>query len=156
MIELRERADCLQQENDRLRTCLESNRLGNPKGIAQNEPLARANKGKEPVLPDHSDHQADDELFSDSSPLPRCPPPLSNEEAESGKRPFRQSSRSMSGMRRRIRKEDSRDKPRSQLAPEHIATGFGGTALHFYMHGIRPGRPPRPACSPLSPCPRTL
>ena len=56
MVELRERADRLQQENDCLRTRLKSSRVGNPQGIAQNEPLARANKGKEPVLLDHSDH----------------------------------------------------------------------------------------------------
>ena len=100
--ELRERVDRLQQENECLRTRLESSRPGNPQGIAQNEPLAQANKGKEPVLPDHSDHQADDELTSDSSPLPRRSPPLSNAEAESKKRPPRQSSRAISGTRRRI------------------------------------------------------
>ena len=116
MAELRELEDRLQQENDRLRTRIESSRPENPKGVAQNEPLARANKGKEPVLPDHSDHQADDELSSDSSPLPRRSPPLSNAEAESRKRPPRQSSRAMRGMQRRIRKEDSR--PHSQLALE--------------------------------------
>ena len=62
MVELLERADHLQQENDCLRIRLESSRPENPKGVTQNEPLARENKGKEPVLPDHSDHQADDEL----------------------------------------------------------------------------------------------
>ena len=144
MIELRERADHLQQENDRLRTRLESSRPENSQGIAQNETLARANKGKVLVLPDHSDHQADNELFSDSSPLSRCSPPLSNAEAESRKRPPRQSSGAMSGMRCRIRKEDSRDRPRSQLAPEHIATRFGGTAPPFLHARYPPGAPPVP------------
>ena len=131
MAELRERADHLQQENDRLRTRLESSRLRNPQGVAQNEPIAWANKGKEPDLPDHSDYQADDELSLDSSPLPRRSSPLSNAEVESRKRPPRQSSRAMSGERRRMRKEDTRDRPRSQLAPEHIATRFGGMAPPF-------------------------
>ena len=85
------------------------------------------NNGKELVLPDHSDHQADDEFSSDSSPLPRRSPPLSNAEAKSRKKPHCQSSRAMSGARHRMRKEDSRDRLRSELAPEHIATQFGGT-----------------------------
>ena len=33
----------------------------------------------------------------------------------------------MSRARRRMQKEDSRDRPRSELAPEHITTRFGGT-----------------------------
>ena len=89
MDEFREHADRLHQENDHLRTHLESNGLDNPQGVAQNVPLATVNKGKEPVLPDHSDHQADDEFSSDSSPLPCHSPPLSNAEAESRKRPPR-------------------------------------------------------------------
>ena len=137
MAELRECADCLQQENDRLRTRLESSRIEKPQGVAQNEPLARVNKGKEPVLPDHSDHQADDELSSDSSSLPRRSPPLNNAEAESRKRPPRQSSRAMSETRRRMQKEDGRDRPHSQLALEHIATRFGGTAPPF-LHARYP------------------
>ena len=142
MAELQERADHLQQENDRLRTRLESSRPGNTQGDAQNEPLARANKGKEPLLPDHSDHQADDELSSNNSPLPRRSPPLSNAEAKSRKRPPRQSSRAMSGTRRRVRREDSRDGPRSQLAPEHIATRFGGAALPLLHTRYPPGALP--------------
>ena len=38
MAELLERADRLQQKNDRLRTRLESSRPENPQGVAQNEP----------------------------------------------------------------------------------------------------------------------
>ena len=43
----------------------------------------------------------------------------------------------MSGTRRRIRKENSRDRPRSQLAPKHIATWFEGTAPPF-LHALYP------------------
>ena len=137
MAELQEWANHLQQENDRLQTRLESSRPGNPQGVAQNELLARANKGKEPILPDHSDHQADDELSSDNSPLPHRSPPLSNAEAESRKRPPRQSSWAMSGTQRQTRKEDSRDRTCSQLAPEHIVTRFGRTAPPF-LHARYP------------------
>ena len=44
----------------------------------------------------------------------------------------------------RIRKEDSKDRPRSQLAPEHIATQFGGTAPQFLHARYPPGEPPVP------------
>ena len=151
MAELREHADRLQQENDCLRTRLESNRLDNPQGVAQNAPPARANKGKEPILPDHSDHQADDELSSDSSPLPSCSPPLSNAEAEFRKRPPRQSSRAMSGARCRMRKETSRDRPRSEHAPEHIATRFGATTPPFLHARYQPGAFPSPHAAPYPP-----
>ena len=151
MAELREPADRLQQENDRLRTRLESNRPDNPQGVAQNVPLARENKGKEPILPDHSDHQADDELSSDSSPLPRLSPPLSNAKAESRNRPPRQSNRAMSGARRRMRKEDSKDRPRSELALEHIATRFEGTVPPFLHARYPSGALPAPRVAPYPP-----
>ena len=144
MAELRERENRLQQENDRLRTRLESSRPGNHQGVAQNEPLARVNKGKEPLLLDHSDHQTDDELSSDSSPLPRRSPPPSNAEAESRKRPPRQSSRAMSGTRRRVRRKGSRDGSRSQLAPKHVVTRFGGTAPPYLHARYPPGALPVP------------
>ena len=102
-------------------------------------PLARASKGKEHALPDHSDHQVDDELSLDSSPLPRRSPPLSNAEAESRKRPPHQSSQAMSGEQRRIPKEDSRDRPCSVQAPEHIATRIGATAPSL-LHARYPFR----------------
>ena len=82
MAELPEHANHLQQENERLRTRLETNKAENPQGAAQNIPLTRENKGKEPALPYHSDHPADDEFSSDSSPLPCRPPPQNNAEAE--------------------------------------------------------------------------
>ena len=102
MAELREHANRLQQENKHLRTRLETNRPENPQGAAQHVPLTPKNKGKEPVLPDHSDHLDDDEFSLDNSPLPRRSPPQSNAEAESRKRPHRQSSRAISGARRRM------------------------------------------------------
>ena len=81
MTELCEHANRLQQENERLRARLETNGVENPQGAAQPIPLTRADKGKRPALPDHSDHPVDDELSSDSSPLPRCSPPQNNVEA---------------------------------------------------------------------------
>ena len=45
----------------------------------------------------------------------------------------------MSGTLCRVRREDSRDGPRSQLAPEHISTRFGGTAPPF-LHTRYPPR----------------
>ena len=151
MVELQEHANSLQQENDCLRTRLESNRLDNPQGVAQNVPLARENKGKEPVLPDHSDHQADDELSSDNSPLPLDSPPLSNAEAQSRKRIPRKSSRAMSGERRQLRKEDSRNRSRSEQAAEHIATRFGTTAPPFLHARYPSGAFPAPHAAPYPP-----
>ena len=75
MAELREHANCLQQKNEHLRGRLETNGVKNPQGATQPVPLTREDKGKGPALPDHSDHPADDELSSDSSPLPRRSPP---------------------------------------------------------------------------------
>ena len=98
--ELCEHANHLQQENERLWARLETNGVENPQGAAQPVPLTRANKGKGLVLPDHNDHPADDEFSSDSSLLPRRSPPQNNAEAESRKRPPRQSSRAISVARR--------------------------------------------------------
>ena len=142
MAELREHANNLQQENERLRTRLETNRAENPQGAAQHVPLTQENKGKELALPDHSEHPADDEFSSDSSPLPRRTPPLNNAEAESRKRPHRQSGRAISGARRRMRREVIRDRPHSELAPEHMSTRFGGMVPQFlpaqYPYGVPP------------------
>ena len=131
MAELHEHANRLQQENERLRTHLETNRAENPQAAAQHVPLTQKNKCKEPALPDHSDPPADDKLSLDSSLLPRRSPPQNNEEAESKKRPPRHSSQVISGTRRRMRREASRDKPHSELAPEHMSTRFGGMAPQF-------------------------
>ena len=75
MTELREHANHLQQENEHLRTRLETIRAENPQGAAQHVPLTQTNKGKEPALPDHSDPPANDEFSLDSSPLPCHSPP---------------------------------------------------------------------------------
>ena len=50
----------------------------------------------------------------------------------------------MSGTRRRMRKEDDRDRPCSQLAPEHIATRFEGTTPSFLHARYPPGALPVP------------
>ena len=89
MVKLREHANSLQQENEHLRTRLETKGVENPQGAAQPIPLTWADKGKGPALLDHSDHPADDELSLDNSPLPRRSPPQNNAEAESRKRPPR-------------------------------------------------------------------
>ena len=126
MTELCEHANRLQQENERLRPRLETNGVENPQGAAQPIPLTRADKGKRPALPDHSDHLVDDELSSDSSPLPCCSPPHNNVETESNKRPPHQSNRAVSVAHRRTRREASRDRPLLELAPEYISARFGG------------------------------
>ena len=48
----------------------------------------------------------------------------------------------MSGTQRRIRKEERKDIARSQLAPEHIATRFGGTVPPFLHARYPPGALP--------------
>ena len=130
---LREHANRLQQENERLRARLETNGVENPQVAAQPIPLTRADKGKGPALPDHSDHPAYDKHSSDSSPLPHRSSPQNNEEAESRKRPPCQSSRAVSVTHRRTRREASRDRPRSELAPEYISARFGGMAPQFSL-----------------------
>ena len=48
MAELREHANSLQQENERLQARLETNEVENPQGATQPIPLTRADKGKGP------------------------------------------------------------------------------------------------------------
>ena len=110
MAELQSRADYLQQENDRLRARLEEDWGENARGSSHPAPPIKQNKGKEPIRPDDNDAIADDELSSGSSPLPDLPPPKNNVEVESRKRPPWRSSRSVSGMTRRVRREFSREK----------------------------------------------
>ena len=131
MAELREHANHLQQENECLRAHLETNGVENPQGATQPVPLTRADKAKRPALPNHSDQPVDDEFSSNGSPLPHRSPPQNNVEAESRKRPPGQSSRANSGARRRMRREASRDRPRSELASEHIYARFGDMAPQF-------------------------
>ena len=155
MVELREHANRLQQENELLRARLETNEVENPQGAAQPVPLPRADKGKGPALPDYSDHPADEELSSNSSPLPRRSPPQNNVEAESRKRPPRQSSRPISVAHRQMQRKASRDRPRLELAPEYISTRFGGMAPQFPPKQPARGTS-RLACNILSPCPRVI
>ena len=129
MVELREHANRLEQENERLWARLETNGVENPQVTAQPIPLTREDKGKGPALPDHSDHPEDDKHSSDNSLLPRRSPPQNNAEAKSKKRPPRQSNRTVSVAHRRTL--DSRDRPRSELAPEYIFVRFEGMAPQF-------------------------
>ena len=75
MAKLCEHANNLQQENERLRTHLETNRGENLRGLIHPAPPAQPNKGKEPILMGESDLPADDELsYGSSSLLDRSPP----------------------------------------------------------------------------------
>ena len=74
MAELRNRADHLQQENDRLRVRLEEDRCENARGSNHPAPLVKQNKGKEYHLSGDSDAVAGDELSSGSSSLPGLSP----------------------------------------------------------------------------------
>ena len=74
MAELCEQVDRLLQENERLQTCLETNRGENSRGPIHPAPLAQPNKGKEPILIGESDPPTD-ELSSGSSPLHDRSPP---------------------------------------------------------------------------------
>ena len=100
--ELRNRANHLQQENDLLQTRLEEDRGENARRSSHHPPSVKQNKGKEPILRGDSDVGADDELSSDSSPLPDLSPLKNNVEVESRKRPLHRSSRSVNGMHRRV------------------------------------------------------
>ena len=102
MVELRNCADHLQLENDRLRARLEEDRGENARGSSRPAPSIKQNKGKEPILPDDSNAAVDDELSCCSSPLPDLSPLKNNVKAESRKRPSRRSSHSVSGMHRRV------------------------------------------------------
>ena len=102
MVELRNRADHLQQENDHLRARLEKDRGENAQESSHPAPPVKQNRGKEPILPSDSDAAADDELSSGSSPLPDISPLKNNVEVELRKRPPHHSSNSVSGMHRRV------------------------------------------------------
>ena len=131
MAELREHANRLQQENERLRIRPETNQAESLQEASQHVPPTRTNKGKEPALPDHNDPSADDELSSGSSPLLYHSPPRSNAEAESIKRPPCHSSPAISGTHRRTLREANKDKSHSELAPEHMPNRVGGMAPRF-------------------------
>ena len=116
MVELREHANHLQQENEHLGAHLKTNGVENPQGAAQPVPLTWADKRKRPTLPDHSDQPADDEFSSDSSPLPYRSLPQNNAETESKKTLPSQSSWAISRARCCMRREANKDMPCSKLA----------------------------------------
>ena len=82
MAELCEHANRLQQENEFLRTRLETNQGENSRGPIHPAPQTQPNKGKEPILMGESDPPADDKLSFGSSPLLARSPPQNNIEAE--------------------------------------------------------------------------
>ena len=128
MTELRNRVDHLQQENDRMRARLEKDRGENARGSSHPTPPVKQNRGKEPSLPGDSDAVADNELSSGSSSLPDLSSPKNNVEAESRKRSPRRSSRCVSGMHRRVRREISKEQRQSEQAPENVPTWHKGVA----------------------------
>ena len=60
MAKLRDRADRLQQENDRLRARLEEDRGENARGSSHPATQIKQNRGKEPILTGDSDATTDD------------------------------------------------------------------------------------------------
>ena len=128
MAKLQNRADHLQQENNRLRACLEEDRGENARGSSHPSPPVKQNRGKEPILPGDSDAVAEDALSFCSSPLPDLSLPKNNVETESRKRPPRRSSRSVSGMHRQVRSEISRERQQSEQAPENVPMWHRGIA----------------------------
>ena len=128
MAELQSHADHLQQESNLLRTRLEGERIENARGSSHPAPPIKQNKGKAPIQPEDSDAAADDELSSASSHFLVLTPPKNNVEAESRKRPPCRSSRSLSSMPRRVRREFNKERWQSERAPENMPTWLGGAA----------------------------
>ena len=126
MAELHEQANRLQEENECLRTQLESGQTGQSREPPRPFSLSRPSKGKEVAALDDVDLPADDELSSDSSPLPRHSPSPNAAEAHSRKRPPRRSSRTISVARRRVRREPSRDQRTPSPAHQYVHNRAGG------------------------------
>ena len=123
MAELHEQANRLQEENEGLGTQLEASQDGQSREPPRLFPPSRLGKGKELVAPNDVDLPADDELSSDSSPLPRRSPSLNAVEAHSRKRPPR---RSISVARRQVRREPSRDQRPPTPAHQYVSDRAGG------------------------------
>ena len=100
--ELREQANRMREENELLRTQLEAGWAEQSREPPRPFPSSRPGKGKESVAPDDIDLSTDDELSSDSSPLPRHSPSQNAAEDHSRKRPPRRPNRSVSIARRRV------------------------------------------------------
>ena len=144
MVEIQNHATRLQHENDRLQTRLEADLGKNIHKRTHPAPPIQPSKGKEPILPGNSDPPADDELFSSSSSLLEFSPSQNNTEAKSRKRPLHHSSRSVSGMCRRIHKEVGRDRRHSEMAPESMLSQHGGMAPPVPFIYPTAGEPPSP------------
>ena len=108
--ELHEHANRLREDNESLRTRLEANQAEKSWGPPRPLPPSRPDKGKEATVPYNIDLPADDELSSDSSPLPRRSPSPNVVEAQSRKRPPHRHSRSINTAQRRVRREARRDR----------------------------------------------
>ena len=120
MVELREHANRLREDNERLRTRLEASQAEKSRGPPHPLPPSRPNKGKEVVVPDDINLPADDELSFDSSPLPRNSPSPNAAKAQSRKRPPHRSSRPISVSLRWVWREASKDRRQSEPAREYV------------------------------------
>ena len=142
--ELRVQANQLREENERLRTQLEASQAEQSREPPRPFPPSRPGKGKGIAAPNDIDLPADDELSSDSSPLPRHSPSTNAAEAHSRKRPPRQPNRSVSIARRRVRREPNRGQrpltPVPQYAPNR-AKVFPHPGPSIYpSYGAAPAR----------------
>ena len=129
MAELHEQANRLWEENEHLQTWLEAGRTEQSREPPRPFPASCPGKGKEVVAPDDIDLLTDDELSSNSSPLPRRCPSSIAAEAQSRKRPPRRSSRSIIVARRRAQREPSRDQRPPTPAHQYVSDRAGGFPL---------------------------
>ena len=107
---------------------MEEDRGKNARASNHPAPPVKHNKGKEPILPSDNDAATDDELSFGSSPLADLSPPKNNVEVESTKKPPRRSSRSVSAIHRRVRREINRERRLSEQATENVPTWHRGVA----------------------------
>ena len=148
MAELQSRFGHLQQGNDHMRARLEGESIENTRGSSHPAPPVKKNKGKEPIRSNDSDAVADDELSSGSSPLPNLPPPKNNVEAKLRKRPPLHSSRSVSGIAHRVRREFNRERRKSKHAPKNIPAWLGGVVPSISFRYPAFGAAPTPYMPP--------
>ena len=120
MAELREHANRLREDNERLRTRLEASQAEKSRGPPRPLSPSRPDKGKEAAVVDDIDLSVDDELSSNSSPLPRRSPSPKATEAQSRKRPPRRPNPSISTAQRRVRRGANRDRRQSEPAHEYV------------------------------------
>ena len=142
MAELHEQANRLQEENKRLRTQLEADRVEQLREPPCLFPPSRPGKGKELAAPGDINLPADDELSSGNSPLPRRSPSPNAAEVQSRKRSPRRSSWSISVARRRVRTEPSRDQrqptPTHQYVPDRAGHFPSPVPSIYQPFGIAP------------------